>query len=219
VIKVVVFDFDGTLVDSNAIKDRCFDEVVAHLPGGQDALTRARGAGGDRYQIFHAVARQLNHADGVVGAAALARRLAADYTRRCLHSISAAPERRGAHAALRTLRQRGLKVWVNSSTPREDLLPLLRTRGTLPLINGVHGAPHSKLQNLHAILAAERVKARQVVVVGDGKDDEEAARRSGTWFVAVTAKRRQHTALAMPDLVHLPAVLFRLAGARLRADD
>jgi phosphoglycolate phosphatase-like HAD superfamily hydrolase len=216
VIRVVVFDFDGTLVDSNAIKHRCFDEVVAGLPGGADALAMARRGGGDRYRIFRAVARRLNPTDGPNDAAALGQTLAAEYTRCCLQGIAAAPERRGAHATLRALRRQGVKVWINSATPGRDMQSLLRARGFLPLVDGALGAPRSKLQNLRTILAAERAKPRQAVVVGDGSDDEAAARRAGTWFVAVTTERRitRRTAWAMPDLVRLPAVILRLANAR-----
>jgi len=216
VIRVVVFDFDGTLVDSNAIKHRCLDEVVASLPGGADALAMARGGGGDRYRIFQAVARGLNPADPPNDTSALARTLAAEYTRRCLQGIAAAPERRGAHAALRALRRRGVKVWINSATPERDMRALLRARGILSLVDGALGGPRSKRQNLRAILAAERAKPRQAVVVGDGTDDEAAARRVGTWFVAVTAERRitRRTALAMPDLVRLPGLILRLATVR-----
>jgi beta-phosphoglucomutase-like phosphatase (HAD superfamily) len=218
VIRVVVFDFDGTLVDSNAIKHRCFDEVVAHLPGGVDALAMARSVGGDRYRIFQSVASRLSPGNNPNDTAALGRRLAADYTCRCLQAIAAAPERRGAYAALHTLRRRGMKVWVNSSTPRRDIPALLRARGLLPLIEGALGAPRSKLQNLRAILAAERANPCQALVVGDGADDEAAARRAGTWFVAVTAERRikRRVALAMPDLVRLPAVILRLETGKAR---
>ena len=37
-IRVAVFDFDGTLVDSNRVKDACFRRTVAGLDGGAEAL-------------------------------------------------------------------------------------------------------------------------------------------------------------------------------------
>ncbi len=217
-IRVVVFDFDGTLVDSNAIKHRCFDEVVADLPGGSDALAMARKVGGDRYRVFQHVASRLDPDKGPTEALALGQRLAADYTRRCLQAIAAAPERHGAYTALRQLLRGGMKVWVNSSTPQRDMPALLRARGIGPFIHGALGAPRSKLHNLRTILAAERTSPRQAVVVGDGPDDQDAARRAGTWFVAVTAEQRirRRAALAMPDLVRLPAVILRLAAGKAR---
>jgi len=48
-IKVVVFDFDGTLADTNAVKEECMHRVVAGFPGAPAALDRARQGGVVRY--------------------------------------------------------------------------------------------------------------------------------------------------------------------------
>jgi phosphoglycolate phosphatase len=214
VIRAVVFDFDGTLVASNAIKRRCFEDVVAHLPGGREALAAARSRGGDRYAIFGRVARALSSAVAEEDPDVFARKLAADYTRRCLEGIAAAPERRGARRALDMLRRRGVKIWVNSATPQRDLPALLKARGLWPLLEGALGGPRSKAQNLRTILAAEGVGPREAVMVGDGHDDEAAARQVGTWFIAVTCERKRNGWIAhgAPDLVRLPSTILRLAA-------
>jgi beta-phosphoglucomutase-like phosphatase (HAD superfamily) len=59
-IRVVVFDFDGTLVDSNGVKEACDRAVVAHLPGGPEALAKACTKGGNRYTVYPDVARLLD---------------------------------------------------------------------------------------------------------------------------------------------------------------
>jgi phosphoglycolate phosphatase-like HAD superfamily hydrolase len=219
VIRVAVFDFDGTLVDSNAIKRRCLDEVVADLPGGADALAIARRAGGDRYAMFAAVARRLRPDADASDTATFGRTLADDYTRRCFTAIAAAPERRGAGAALDALARRGVRLWVASATPERDLAPLLRARGIDALFEGALGSPRTKLQSLRTVLEAEGVSPRQTVMVGDGDDDAAAAARAGTWYVAVTAERPapRYTPFAMPDLERLPATIGRLGAGEARS--
>src|SRR5260370_2050207 len=59
-IRLVLFDFDGTLVDSNARKWACVRATVAGLPGGLAALAQARRLGGNRYTLFAEVARLLD---------------------------------------------------------------------------------------------------------------------------------------------------------------
>jgi phosphoglycolate phosphatase len=211
-IRVVTFDFDGTLVDSNRIKVECMRQAVAGLERGAEALQEALALGGDRYRIFVEVARRLDPAGTPGAVARRGRALAADYGLRCARAIRATRERRGGRSVLATLRQRGLRVWVASATPQRDLLPILRARGVLPFLRGALGGPASKVDNLRRIMRVERAAAREMLLVGDSPDDHEAARRLGVWFVAVTAENRlpgPHR-FAMRDLTGLAALVARL---------
>jgi phosphoglycolate phosphatase len=211
-IRVVVFDFDGTLVDSNGVKEACSRAVVAHLPGGPAALAAVRPEGGNRYQVYAEVAKRLDPSGEADAVAAHGRALAEAYSRCCSRGIVAAPERRGARAALARLERRGLSIWINSATPARDLPHLLRGRGLSRYLDRALGGPASKSENLRRILASERASARTVMMVGDGVDDLEAARSVGTWFVAITAEQRirEPCRYAMPDLSRLAALISRL---------
>src|SRR5262245_30408459 len=215
-IRLVLFDFDGTLVDSNARKRACMRATVADLPGGPAALEKARRLGGDRYILFAEVARQLDPSGEPGAIARRGRALAAAYTRCCARAIAAAPERRGARAALAALKARGIRIWLNSATPHRDLVAIVRGRGLLPFLDGVLGGPASKVANLRRALAAERVAPRRALLVGDGEDDREAARALGTFFVAITAEDRLsgNGPFAMRDLSRLPALVDRIRSRR-----
>ncbi|HXN44488.1 MAG TPA: HAD family hydrolase [Xanthobacteraceae bacterium] len=217
-IRLVLFDFDGTLVDSNALKQACMRATVADLPGGLAALARARRLGGNRYTLFAEVARLLDSSGEPGAIARRGRALAAAYTRCCARAIAAAPERRGARAALAALKARGIRIWLNSATPHRDLLAIVRGRGLLPWLDGVLGGPASKTANLRAALAAERLAPRQALMVGDGPDDLEAARALGTLFVAITAENRLagKGRFAMRDLARLPALIDRIRSRPVR---
>jgi len=211
-IRLVVFDFDGTLVDSNPLKEACMRATVADLPGGPAALAEARPLGGDRYVLFAEIARLLDPRGGPAVVARRGRALAAAYSRCCARAIAAAPERRAARAAVRALKARGIKIWVNSATPHSDLVGIVRGRGLLPWFEGVLGGPASKTANLRRAMGAERVSARETLMVGDGPDDLEAARALGTHFVMITAEDRLsgRGPFAMRDLARLPALVDRI---------
>jgi|GEM_PF-361860 len=217
-IRLVLFDFDGTLVDSNARKRACMRATVAALPGGLAALVRARRLGGNRYALFAEVARLLEPSGAPGAIARRGRALAAAYTRCCARAIAAAPERRGARAALAALKARGIKIWVNSATPHADLLAIVRGRGLMPWLDGVLGGPAAKTANLRAALVAERIAPRHALMVGDGPDDLEAARALGTFFVAITAENRLagKGPFAMRDLAALPALVDRIRARPAR---
>lgn len=219
-IRVAVFDFDGTLVDSNCLKEACFRRTVAAIAGGSEALEAALARGGDRYRVFAEVARRLDPAGAPDAVAARGRALAADYSQCCARGIVAARERRGGRSVLAALRRRGLRVWIASATPARDLVPILRHRGLMPFLHGALGGPVSKLDNLRHIMRAERAAPREVLMVGDSRDDQDAASRLGTWFFAVTAEARLQGLhrFAMRDLTGLIALIERLRSrpAQLR---
>jgi phosphoglycolate phosphatase len=218
-IRVVVFDFDGTLVQSNHVKEACSGRVVAHLPGGAAAVAAARRGGGNRYQVYREVARRLDPDGDPERIETHARELAAAYTRCCARGIIAARERRGALAAVSRLKRRGFRIWINSATPWRDLPDLVRRRGLARYLDGALGGPASKIDNLRRVLAAEGVAGRDVVMVGDSPDDREAARAVGTWFVAITAEQRipERPRYHMPDLTKLVPLLDRLSPRRMPA--
>lgn len=212
-IRVVVFDFDGTLVDSNSVKEACLQATLAGIPGGAAALASARANGGNRYRVFAEVAKLVRSDEDEEQVAAFGRELAARYSRCCARGIIAAPERRRARQALAILKRRGLRIWINSATPARHLPELLHRRDLARFCDGALGGPRSKLDNLRHILARERVTPRQMMMVGDGPDDCEAAHELGTWFVAITAEDRIGTPqrFAMRDLSGLVALIDRLA--------
>ncbi len=210
-IRVVAFDFDGTLVDSNGVKRACMEKVVADLPGGPAALAAASAKGGDRYTLFAEVARRLDPAEAEDVIVARSRALIARYSDCCARGIVAAAERRGAKRALAALKRRGLRVWINSATPERHLPELLRRRGLTRYLDGARGGPASKIAILRDIMFIERASPREVLFVGDGPDDLAAASALRMPFVAITAEDRisGRKPFAMRDLINLIALIDR----------
>lgn len=179
-IGAVVFDFDGTLVRSNAIKHDTFFDVARDLPGAASALNAIfSGEHGDRADVFARLAERLG------AGAALARELTENYTALCDDRIAAAPEVPGAAAALATLRQRGIPAWIASATPRAPLLMAVRRRGLLADFAGVYGLPTTKIAALQLVAETAGLPAERILMVGDAEADRAAAMAVGTRFVAV----------------------------------
>ena len=216
-ISVVVLDFDGTLVDTNAIKEDCLHRAVASLPDGPTALAAALRTGGDRYKVFAEVARRLAQECDPHAIEVRARALVDVYSRCCTKGIVAAAERRGARQALAVLSRRGIRLWVLSATPDRHLREVLRRRGLLRRLSGCFGSSVSKEQGLSKIMARERVARRALLLVGDGPDDQRAAQMVGVRFAAVTAENRVagKGRFAMRDLRPLVPLIDSLNGRRL----
>ncbi len=204
-VRCAVFDFDGTLVHSNAIKYQTFIEVVSAIPNGARIMVRVleRAGGHDRYWIFRAFAQAL---DGTFDALELVNR----YTQLCEERISAAPEVAGAIDSLEQLHREGVLLFVNSATPQSALAALVRLRGLDSLLNGSYGAPASKHENLTMILSSNGISPQDAVVVGDGESDRASAERVGCRFVAVENEYNdfiRQPVCRIPNLTRLPEVI------------
>ena len=212
-IRCVVFDFDGTLVDSNRIKQEGFYAVVKNVPNGAGVLDElfASATVGDRYDIFRRFAERIGSAQGYRDGAAWAALLAQRYTDRCEALIATCPERPGAEAALLRLRESGRAVYISSATPEADLIRLVRRRGLDVLFNGVLGGPRGKAENLRQIMAREGVKADEVAVIGDGEDDRRAAAEVGCPFIAVGRAIAESGTLDEIVLNHLSELVDAIA--------
>lgn len=220
-IRCVVFDFDGTLVDSNHIKRESYYAVVEDVPGGAEILggLLAPCCAGDRYDVFRRFAERAGSAVGLDDAgarAAWAAELARRYTERCEERIVACEECPGAQAALKRLRASGRAVYLVSGTPEADLLRIVRRRGLDASVQGVFGASRSKAENLRAIMTREGVRASETVMIGDGEDDRIAAEAVGCPFIAVgqgSAADGMPDVVPLTDLTVLPEIIDRLATA------
>lgn len=177
-IRCVVFDFDGTLVMSNAIKRDGFFAVTAEIAGGADAMTALLAAPpGDRFAIFAAFSARFGQDAGEMAEA---------YGAWCEAAILEAPERTRATEALAALRQRGLRIWINSATPEAPLRAIVKRRYPPGSFDGVLGGHNRKVANLRAVMSAEGLTPDEILMVGDGIDDKLGAAEIGCRFVGLT---------------------------------
>lgn len=208
-IRCVVFDFDGTLVDSNHIKRDSFFAVADAIPDGRDIMERILSAPdrGDRHAVFERFARMADLPSGSN------ENLAQQYSNRCRALIDACPDMPGAEAAMEALYAQRCQLFINSATPEADLQPIVQARRLSRLVAGAFGGPATKAENLWRILTLLGVPPRDLVVVGDGADDHAAAQQTGCPFVPVFAYPDGMTCLAPPlrDLSQLPAMIERLS--------
>jgi len=207
-IRCVVFDFDGTLVDSNRIKRSAYFEVADGFADGGAVMERIlqEGAGRDRYWVFG------KFVDAMPGGLAAAD-LAANYTRICRERIVQAPEIDGASASLELLRSDGVRLFLSSATPRGPLLEIVGLRRMDRYFEAIYGAPEPKLANLESIRSRVGCAPSEMAVVGDGESDRFSAQNVGCHFVAVQgdfndfAVQPRHS---VRDLTGLPAFLSHL---------
>jgi len=171
-IRCVVFDFDGTLVDSNELKRGVFFEIASRHSGGESEMAAAIAAtSGDRSSVFAAYAERMAARGLRLDPIELTR----NYTERTDRLVTEASEMPGASETLRALRNAGCRTYLSSATPEESLVAIVTERGWQPFFDEIHGHPKTKETTLRSILAAEKIVPSELAVVGDGVDDQRAA--------------------------------------------
>ncbi len=183
-IRCVVFDFDGTLVDSNLIKRQIFLSMASR--DGEELLMKKilEAQPGDRNEVFNkfAAARvDIGKAEGRLRAA----QMILEYTYCCEEAIAICPEIVGASKILDELKHEGFQLAVNSATPTETLHRIVSRRGWLSHFTHVLGSPASKAENIVSIVDDLSLQNKEVVMVGDRCVDQCAATEFGCPFIGI----------------------------------
>ena len=142
-LSAVVFDCDGVLIESNAIKTQAFGQTVDEF--GQKAMDQLmdyhREHGGiSRFKKFEWFYREVVKAplsDEMMDT------LCDRFTQLCINAVLDVPMVDGAKESLELLSGR-LPMFVASGTPEKELQDILIQRGLAPYFKGIHGIPPEK---------------------------------------------------------------------------
>lgn len=183
--RALVFDFDGTLVDSNAIKWRAFDRCFADVPERQEQIQAYCHAAhhAPRWEKFRYVYEKIL---GRAYTPAIGAHLSAQFDRETTASIIAAEEISGAAAFVSLMGARHI-IGLLSNTPHDTLLHILERRGWRPWFAIVQGAPVHKASWLATLKSRHALAEQDLMFFGDTLEDAHAAEEARCVFVGVGA--------------------------------
>ena len=205
-IRCIAFDFDGTLVDSNAAKRRAFYDVLLPLGLAEsqiDGIFRD-SPDADRHGIMAEAAGLLRQ----VGVEINPGDLADQYGIAALKAQVSAPELPGAALLLESLCGK-MSLYLNSATPEAALRQAIEARGWGDFFHGIYGRPSDKTGILLRIAEREDLPPSDILMVGDNEADEQAARKVGCAFVATGSLTCPAYGERVENLMDIPAVIER----------
>ncbi len=181
--RLVVFDLDGTLVDSG-------DQIVAAMRTGYAAVGHPPPA---KRAILSIVGISLPQAVERLSPALavdVRDKIVAEYRAAFFANTAKPPLYPGARQTLEALSDRvGLKLAVATGKARRGLLKVLDQHGLGPFFNSLHaGDEHPSKPDpamLRAAMAAAGASAAETVMVGDSVFDIEMAVAAGVDAIAV----------------------------------
>ena len=181
-LRALILDFDGVLLESNALKTRAFASVFARFPehcGDMMAFHHAH-VSTSRYDKFrHLVTTRLGRPPDDPLVDDLARSFS-EAMRVQLVDCAWVP---GAEAFLRRVSGQ-LPIYLASMTPQEELEDIVRQRGIAGAFTAVYGCPPwSKARALGDIVRRSGGTAG-LLFIGDSAGDQRAALETGVEFLA-----------------------------------
>lgn len=209
-LKAIAYDFDGVILENAHVKTDAFVELFAEH--GPDVQARVKAhhldnLGISRFKKFewiyaNVLDRPLSQEHS--------KRLGEQFSTLALDKVLAAPFVTGAREALTKLE--GYPSFVVSGTPQEELDLIVDRRELRGCFREVHGSPRDKPTILLDLLARYGLSKHELLFIGDGVSDYDAAVKVGLEFLARDTPDLHDRWVSLgvaltPDLQQLPSLV------------
>lgn len=180
--KVIILDFDGTLVESVGIKDQAFRDLYEVYPDKLDEimeyhLSHNHTIRFEKFEHIHTKILHLEYDEQV------REHLSSAFAKLVFNQIVQCPWVHGAEEFLRFCKGAGVPLYLVSMSPDDELLRILEARGIKDSFEKIYASPWSKSEAIADILAREEVDAEKAVYIGDAPEDGLAAAACGVRFL------------------------------------
>lgn len=183
-IKVIFWDFDGVLMDSNAVRDVGFERVLSEFPKEQvDQLIAFHQANGglSRYvkfrYFFEEVRKEPITDDEIL--------IWAERFSQIMKELLVNPELL-IEETLNIVKENQGKymMHITSGSDQNELRFLCQSMGIDHLFASINGSPKPKKEWVKELIEMHGYKKEECVLIGDSYNDFEAATFSGIHFMA-----------------------------------
>ncbi len=181
-IKAVILDFDGVILESVDIKTMAFREIFKEYPEQVDAIVEyhLNHGGVSRYKKFiyfyNNILKQPITDEKLTELGERFSKLILEGIKRCAFVL-------GALEFLEEYSKK-LRLYVASGTPEMELRAIVKERGLESYFKGVYGTPATKSEIIRRILDEENLKKDEVIFIGDSETDYKEALKEGVPFIA-----------------------------------
>ena len=206
-LRVIILDFDGTIVESNHIKDNAFDKIFSDWPTYKKTMMKWHLASNtiDRREKFrYFVEEVLNMPENDK----LINKLTDRFSILTKKLIIESPLVEGVLEFLDYFHHK-TSLFVVSATPQKELYEITLAKGLYKFFKHVYGAPINKTETIKNIQSVENVEINEMLYIGDSPEDQQTAIDVGIHFVARRSDRTLHD---MTDLIFedMNSILYHL---------
>ncbi len=183
-IKGIIFDFDGVIVDSAQVKSDAFSELYKSY--GSEIVRKIvkhhEDNGGisrfDKIEYYNKnfLNKTITEKEIMI--------LAKKFSKLVLKKVITTSYIPGALQYIKNCYNR-YNLFISTGTPTEEINQILESRGISKYFNEVFGSPSVKISHLKFILSKYNLKPDELIFYGDSKTDFDAAENFRIPFVLI----------------------------------
>ncbi|OGZ23986.1 MAG: hypothetical protein A2896_01435 [Candidatus Nealsonbacteria bacterium RIFCSPLOWO2_01_FULL_43_32] len=185
-VRAIIFDFDGTILESMDVKTKAFTVLFNNYPEKINEIVALHTTHGgmSRFEKLERIHRDILHEPL---SEERKQKLSRQFSEYVYQGVLASPFVEGAQEFLEKYHQK-IPFFIASGTPDGEIKSLVKERGLGRYFKDVLGSPAKKSELILKILKDFNLKNQEVIFVGDAIDDCEGAKEAGVKFVWRTKK-------------------------------
>ena len=184
-IKALIFDFDGTIVNSIDVKTDAFFKM--YLKYGQRIAEKVvnyhlLNGGVSRYKKFKYYHKKFL---GIDLSKKEINNLSSEFSQFVINKVIQAPYVPGIDNYIKNNYNK-IDMFISTATPTYEIKEIMLKRKIDKYFKGIYGSPDSKSDHVKKIISNNNYAKNEIVFIGDSISDLEAAKKNSLRFIAVT---------------------------------
>ena len=181
----IIFDFDGTLIDSQEVKDQIFLDLAGSNRRLRNSILALLSKGDvTRNKLVAEIYGKLD----LNRLGATLQDVQKNVSSHLDDAVMSLPLREHCSNILELCQVQGRKIYISSLTPLQNLINLLSKLKIFDAFEMVSGSPQTKSQFLRELKLARSIPGEDILVIGDRVDDMVSAKSHGCDFICVGKK-------------------------------
>ena len=182
-VKAIIFDFDGVILESAEIKTEAFRQLFEErFPNNINEIVEyhKKNMGISRFTKFKQIYKRFANKSLAAGEEVT---LGDEFSGIVFERVLKTPMVPGAIEFLNE-NQKNYILIVASGTPKEELIDIMKKRNLLHYFKEVFGSPQEKMDMIRYVMEKYELNSSEIVFVGDSESDYKAASATNVHFVA-----------------------------------
>ncbi len=197
--KTIIFDFDGTIIDSSKIKTDAFEDLYKHY--GKEVASMVvkfhlENQGISRYKKFEFFEKNILKKKY---SQETEMKLDKQFSSIVLNKIIKAKYISGAYEFLDSYHKE-FNFYLISATPEKELKKIVRKKNIEYYFRGIYGSPLDKGKVIQNILKVGNLSNKTALMIGDSQSDLEAATLASVSFLGISSENNSGIFEEVPKL-------------------